>query len=293
MVKLDLLKCFIAAADTGSFSAAGRLLGKHLATVSGNIARLEDELGLLLFDREGKYPQLTEAGINLYDSAKVIVDSVERFTLSANQLSAGVPAKLTVAIDEDLGIAAFASVFQACQQQWPHLRMTLLLQSSQHIFEQVKAQQVDLAITPSLEGNSQFYDFKAVGHCDVNIVCSQRHPLARKRQVSNDDLMAYTQVVSQSIRQNESLYQAVKMSPAMWFCNGFQAMVQLLQADVGWSFLFVSREALPEGLVCLSPEFVHTQMQLQYDVIWQKNQPLSEVHHFILDNVKQVFAKQV
>lgn len=45
MIKPDLLQCFIAAADTGSFTAAGKRVGKHLATVSGNIARLEDELG--------------------------------------------------------------------------------------------------------------------------------------------------------------------------------------------------------------------------------------------------------
>ena len=69
-----------------------------------NIARLEDELGLLLFDRAGKYPQLTDAGLNLYDSAKMIVDSVERFSLSASQLSAGIPASFTVVIDEDLNL---------------------------------------------------------------------------------------------------------------------------------------------------------------------------------------------
>ncbi|WP_162631274.1 LysR family transcriptional regulator [Vibrio variabilis] len=45
MLRPELLKAFIIAAETGSFSAAARQLGKHLTTISGNIARLEDELG--------------------------------------------------------------------------------------------------------------------------------------------------------------------------------------------------------------------------------------------------------
>lgn len=289
MIKPDLLKCFIAAADTGSFSAAGRKIGKHLATVSGNISRLEDELGLLLFDREGKYPQLTAAGLNLYDSAKVIVDSVERFTLSATQLSAGIPAAFTIAIDEDINLQSFTGILRACQQQWPHLRITVMVENAKQIFEGVRQQNIDFAVVPSLEGNSQFYEFKAVGHSAVYIICAKQHGLAKKRLVRNDDLMSHTQIISRVVQENQSLYQVTKMSPLVWFANGHQSILQLVEAGIGWAFINATRAQLPDAIYVLAPEFVETNMQIQYDVIWPKNQPITEVHKFLIEQTKAFF----
>ncbi|MDN3680961.1 LysR family transcriptional regulator [Vibrio tapetis subsp. quintayensis] len=289
MVKPELLKCFIAAADTGSFSAAGRKIGKHLATVSGNIARLEDELGVLLFDRDGKYPQLTDAGLNLYDSAKVIVDSVERFTLSATQLSAGIPATFTIAIDEDLNLLRFASILKTCQQKWPHLRISVMIDKATQIFEGVRQQEIDFAVVPSLEGNSQFYEFKAVGHSAVYIICAKQHALAKKRVVSNDDLMSHTQIISSGVEENKTLYQVTQMSPSVWFANGHQAILQLVAAGIGWAFINAEKAQLPSDTYVLAPEFAETHMQIQYDVIWPKNQPMTDVHVFFLEQIKTLF----
>lgn len=59
---LEQFKALLAAAETGSFSAAARRLGKAQSVVSTAIANLEIDLGLELFDRSGRYPVLTEAG---------------------------------------------------------------------------------------------------------------------------------------------------------------------------------------------------------------------------------------
>ena len=61
-VSLDQLRTFIAAADTGSFSAAGRRLSRAQSVVSQTIASLEAQFGVPLFDRAGRYPRLTEQG---------------------------------------------------------------------------------------------------------------------------------------------------------------------------------------------------------------------------------------
>jgi len=61
-VTLDQLRTFIAAADEGSFSAAGRKLRRAQSVVSQTLANLEAQLGVPLFEREGRYPKLTEQG---------------------------------------------------------------------------------------------------------------------------------------------------------------------------------------------------------------------------------------
>src|SRR5437762_503804 len=52
-VSLDQLRSFIAAVDAGSFSAAGRRLGRAQSVISQTLANLEGQLGVRLFDRGG------------------------------------------------------------------------------------------------------------------------------------------------------------------------------------------------------------------------------------------------
>src|SRR5712672_4324583 len=62
-VSLDQLRTFIAAVDEGSFSAASRKLLRSQSVVSETISNLEEQIGVRLFDRSGRYPKLTAAGI--------------------------------------------------------------------------------------------------------------------------------------------------------------------------------------------------------------------------------------
>ena len=64
------LRTFIAAADEGSFSAAGRKLRRAQSVVSQTLANLEAQLGVKLFDRSARYPMLTEEGRSLLGDAQ-------------------------------------------------------------------------------------------------------------------------------------------------------------------------------------------------------------------------------
>src|ERR1700724_3690222 len=57
-VSLDQLSTFIAAADEGSFSAAGRRLRRAQSVVSQTLANLEGQFGVKLFDRSARLPAL-------------------------------------------------------------------------------------------------------------------------------------------------------------------------------------------------------------------------------------------
>jgi len=66
MEALNLLESFVHSADTGSFSAAARRLGLTPAAVSKNVARLENHLGLRLFQRSTRKLTLTMGGEQFY-----------------------------------------------------------------------------------------------------------------------------------------------------------------------------------------------------------------------------------
>ncbi|MGN4075000.1 LysR family transcriptional regulator [Burkholderia gladioli] len=56
------LKTFLAVAKHGTFSAAAARIGITQSAVSSQIQRVEEQLGVALFDRSGRTPHLTKAG---------------------------------------------------------------------------------------------------------------------------------------------------------------------------------------------------------------------------------------
>ncbi len=85
MANLDwnLIKSFVAVAETGSLSAAARKLSASQPTLGRHIAELEKALGVTLFRRGRRGYQLTDAGAVLYERGKVVSDEAAAFSLLA------------------------------------------------------------------------------------------------------------------------------------------------------------------------------------------------------------------
>src|SRR5579872_3669024 len=99
-VSMEQLEAFAAAATHGSFSAAGRVLRKAQSAVSTQVANLETDLGVELFDRSGRHPVLTAAGERLLREAQVILDRRAHLIGIAASFEEHVETRLVVAIDE-------------------------------------------------------------------------------------------------------------------------------------------------------------------------------------------------
>src|SRR4029079_12813445 len=77
MDRLAAISVFIAVADAGSLSAAGRRLGMPLTTVSRHLAALETQLGVRLVTRSTRRLSLTEPGRNYLESCRSILAELE------------------------------------------------------------------------------------------------------------------------------------------------------------------------------------------------------------------------
>ena len=77
MDQLAAIKVFIAIADAGSLSAAGRRLAMPLTTVSRHLAALEDEVGMRLITRTTRDLALTETGRHYLESCRRILAELD------------------------------------------------------------------------------------------------------------------------------------------------------------------------------------------------------------------------
>lgn len=78
------VRAFLAAAQEGSFSAAARALGLSQPTLGRQVSALESELGVTLFEREGKRLGLTDTGEQLLEQVKIMAEAATRLSLLAS-----------------------------------------------------------------------------------------------------------------------------------------------------------------------------------------------------------------
>lgn len=78
------MRAFLATAEEGSLSAAARTLGLTQPTLSRQIAGLEDELGLMLFERVGRGLQLTSAGRQMLIQVREMGAAADKVALAAS-----------------------------------------------------------------------------------------------------------------------------------------------------------------------------------------------------------------
>jgi DNA-binding transcriptional LysR family regulator len=77
MDRLGAMRVFVTVADAGSLSAAARRLGMPLATVSRQLAQLEEEVGARLVTRTTRHLVLTEPGRGYLEACRRILEEVE------------------------------------------------------------------------------------------------------------------------------------------------------------------------------------------------------------------------
>lgn len=77
MDRFAAMRVFVAVADGGSLSAAGRSLGMPLATVSRHLSALEDQLGVRLITRTTRRLVLTEPGLHYLESCRRIMAEMD------------------------------------------------------------------------------------------------------------------------------------------------------------------------------------------------------------------------
>jgi DNA-binding transcriptional LysR family regulator len=84
MDRLEAMSILLAAAETGSLSAAGRRLGKPLTTISRKLSELEAHLNVRLLNRSGRRLSLTDAGRSYAEASKRILEDMREAERSAS-----------------------------------------------------------------------------------------------------------------------------------------------------------------------------------------------------------------
>ncbi|CAB3705497.1 LysR family transcriptional regulator [Achromobacter pestifer] len=137
-------KTFIAVARDGTFTGAGVHLGLTQSAVSAQIKRLEEYLGVELFDRGARAAVLNVHGREMLTQAEELVAMAERMvtTAGAGQVSGSLRIGAIASVQQDLLVDALGR-FRAV---YPEVRVRIVPGVSLSLLGQVDAGEVDMAV---------------------------------------------------------------------------------------------------------------------------------------------------
>ena len=98
-ISLDLLQIIDAIDRHGSFSAAANALHRVPSALSHAVAKLEDDLNVKLFRREGRKANLNEAGRTLLEDGRHLLRAADELERRVQRIATGWEAELRIAVD--------------------------------------------------------------------------------------------------------------------------------------------------------------------------------------------------
>ena len=149
-ITFDQFRAFVAIVETGSFAAAARQLNRTQSAVTYTIQKLEEQTGVVLFDRSTYRPALTTGGQSLLPQARQILQNVAEYQRHAAGIASGLEPSVRLAVSQFAPLAPLLAVLHSFQDRFPTVRVgitTLTVQST----EWLDADAADLAILPEFE----------------------------------------------------------------------------------------------------------------------------------------------
>lgn len=233
-VTLDQLRVLVAIRDTGSFSAAGRALGRVQSAISQAVKALEDAHGVELFDRRKHKPSLTAVGEVLVAQARAVLASADRFTAIAAGTRAGLEPALAIAIDPLVPTTPLIDSLRALQQAFPDLPVSFSTEGVSGAERRLRDGSASLAFCLLLPAVPEDLTAHAIMEQRLIPVVASSHPLARlRRKLTRADLEAHVQLVLSSGPGGDGPSYGV-ISPRVWRFLDLARRIDFLLAGFGW-----------------------------------------------------------
>lgn len=143
---LESLRCFLAVARTLHFRLAGEQLARSPAAVSDRVRRLEDDLGVELFDRTTRRVLLTDAGRRLVPHAEEVLAAAERCAAVARGDGDPLPFSLTLGTRYELGMSWLVPALRPLAAARPERAVHLYMGDTADLLDRLGRGGVDAAV---------------------------------------------------------------------------------------------------------------------------------------------------
>lgn len=119
-------RAFLVTAEEGSLSAAARALGLAQPTLGRQVDALEEELGVVLFERVGRGLALTPAGHELLDHVRAMGDAASRLSMTAFGQSEAMEGEVSITASDAYAAMVLPPILARLHAAEPRIRIEVI-----------------------------------------------------------------------------------------------------------------------------------------------------------------------
>jgi LysR family hydrogen peroxide-inducible transcriptional activator len=186
-VTLTELRYLVALANRAHFGRAAEDCHVSQPTLSTQIRKLEEYLGVTLIERNAKSFSLTSAGQEVVEKARKILEQVDALLAFTRKSHDPLTGPLNLGVIPSLAPYLLPRLLPLIKNHYPRLQLIVHEDLTEHLLERLRAYQIDAALLAlPLDGGA----FQEIPLFDEPFwfACPAQHPLASLKTVSEADL---------------------------------------------------------------------------------------------------------
>jgi len=196
-ISLDLLRALDAIDQRGSFAAAAEALHKVPSALTYTVQKVEQDLGIDLFDRSGHRAKMTPAARLMLEEGRGILRDIDNLASSAKKIASGWEPELRIGVDTIYEPARLYPLVHEFNEANPYIKVHLIHGSLSGTWEMLISGEADLILSadnldPKLDG----YQTERFGQVNMVFAVAKDHPLAQNAcDWTHEDIEAYPTIV--------------------------------------------------------------------------------------------------
>lgn len=214
-------------------------------TISKMVKGLEEELAVVLFERNGRTIKLTDVGERIYNQSQNIIDSFANLTDEIDQLKLLQTGTIQLGMPPMVGASFFPAVIYAFRKKYPRVKIEIIEDGARALEEKVEKGMIDIGVSV-LPMNSEHFDYIPFACENLKVVVPINHHLSQKETVRLQELANESFIL---YRKDFTLHERIIVECVR---SGFQPKIAYESAQ--WDFI---SEMVATGLgVALLPESI-------------------------------------
>lgn len=279
---LRQLQFFIAAAEAGSVSGAARALSISQSSVTEGIRSLEDDLGVVLFDRQARGLLITQKGSAFLRHARQIFADVATARNSFQEDAEAAPGKLSLGVTSLVAGYVLSDILQRFRRAFPQVDLQVVEDNGDYLQHLLIGGELDVAVLLT----SSVKDRMAM-HVESLVVSPYRlwlplgHRLAQQETITLDELAGEPLIqlmVDEIEASTRSLMAALAVKPEIAFrTRSVEAVRSLVATGAGVAILpsLVYRPWSLEGDRIEIRDVSGDLPSVQVGLAWRRGAPLA------------------
>tara|TARA_R100000365_G_C2738544_1_gene67514 strand:- start:763 stop:1668 length:906 start_codon:yes stop_codon:yes gene_type:complete len=194
--ELRHLRYVLKVAEQRSFRRAARSLSVEPSTISRRVRDLEDAIGAALFIRGHTGVTVTRAGERFIHRTRTILNQITYATIDVGAIGRGQEGAIKIGLMSSIASGFIADLLDAFTADHAGVRIEYVEGGAMEHIPAIQQQRLDVAF---LTGMPMAYDCDLVQLWSerVYVVMSDKHELAKKEEISWDDLLDREFIVSE------------------------------------------------------------------------------------------------